>query len=987
MSAHDLSDDIEFGQTIRIPRFSPSQLMFNRFRLERVLGRGGMGVVWLARDQDLDRYVALKVLPETLCQDDASLSALKRETKMGLHLAHPNIVRIYEFYHDDAAAAISMEYVEGPTFSQIRSEKPNGVFTVAELQPYVAALCDALNYAHSRRRIVHRDLKPRNLMLDAESELKIADFGISRSISESVIMLTGVQGSTGSPPYMSPQQWDGAPPTALDDIYSLGATLYELLSSKPPFMGVVDWYQVHHTVPPPVSQRRIDLGIKDVEPLPPVWEDTIAACLSKDPKDRPQNVLEVQARLTNGQTTAPTATTIIGPPAIQLSPTPKTAGSALDALLSEDLSGAITERIDRTSFHAPSPDVQTSRSGDNKPSVPSPAASENVVPSGRSSGVSVSHPPAAEVVRPLVPSEPVGPTVTAAVVPEISKQPGPLEPVTPFIAEPVSSITSEEISSVQDQEPPHRLDRIILTRHKFPWWRWMIAAAGIALLFGVFLLWRKPAPPEAPIVTSGELSVETSPAGAKLILDGGQPVKAPYTFTNVNFGTHKLALTLDGYTSVERELRFDRSSSLRIDLQPKPGPPAEVATFSVRSDPPGALIRLDGVPPEKSPATFRDVKFGQHRLSATLEGFEPKEQTLDVDSQTKGQLVVNLTHAKPRFPDDTLRNLIAERKRYEDSKDGPNYRRVCLQLTRLLTTNGEPASAEHKDILSRTIDALRTKWGGLTDEEFTVSEEYLTSAAKHDVLPAVLVVADKLRGKKSPGAFAWYWYAAEVEHSGPAMTRLAWIYYLGDCGQLVDKPSAIKWFTLAHKAGEVDAGTVLASCYLRGDGVAQDADYAIRILQPLADAGDSHAKTLLAQCYYSGLGRFISLSQEERLRNAKKFYEGAIAAGDWDACGHLGVMYEQGRGVSKDLKKAAKLYWQGAEKENPICMYYYARGIENHGAEFLKIVGRNDRAETYYAKAAAKSVTEARNWCIDHNVDFAETGSTGSLTSVPEQAP
>ena len=103
-------------------------------------------------------------------------------------------------------------------------------------------------------------------MLNSEGELKIADFGISRSISESMIMVTGKLGSTGSPPYISPQQWDGDQPSPLDDIYSVGATLYELLTSKPPLLGVVDWQQVHHFIPPPMWRRRNDLGITGAGP-------------------------------------------------------------------------------------------------------------------------------------------------------------------------------------------------------------------------------------------------------------------------------------------------------------------------------------------------------------------------------------------------------------------------------------------------------------------------------------------------------------------------------------------------------------------------------------------------------------------------------------------------------------------------------------------------------------------------------------------------
>ena len=297
MQGDSLPEDLDVGAIIQVPRFGPGQKVFRRYTLQKIIGRGGMGVVWLAHDAYLETAVALKVLPETLVHDSASLDSLKRETKLGLCLAHPHIVRIYDFQNDETAAAISMEYVDGGNLSDLRVKKQNKIFETKDLTEWLEALFDGLEYAHVRQQIVHRDLKPRNLMLNRRGELKITDFGISRSISDTMTMLTGRLTSTGSPPYVSPQQWDGERPTPLDDIYSLGATLYELLTSKPPLMGVIDWQQVHHKIPPSMRQRRLDIGIEGAEPIPAHWEETIAACLAKDPKDRPQTVRELRARL------------------------------------------------------------------------------------------------------------------------------------------------------------------------------------------------------------------------------------------------------------------------------------------------------------------------------------------------------------------------------------------------------------------------------------------------------------------------------------------------------------------------------------------------------------------------------------------------------------------------------------------------------------------------------------------------------------------
>src|SRR4029077_2857246 len=211
------------------------QMVFGRYKLIKVLGRGGMGVVWLARDEELEREVALKFLPDLMIQDPAVIDQLKRETKRCLELTHPHIVRIYDFVHDERSACISMEYVDGETLSNLRAEKEHQVLEPHELAGWIAQLCEALDYAHNHAKVIHRDLKPSNLMVNKRGDLKITDFGIARSLADSASRLTAEQGRSGTLVYMSPQQLAGEHGTHLDDIYSLGATIYELLTSKSPF--------------------------------------------------------------------------------------------------------------------------------------------------------------------------------------------------------------------------------------------------------------------------------------------------------------------------------------------------------------------------------------------------------------------------------------------------------------------------------------------------------------------------------------------------------------------------------------------------------------------------------------------------------------------------------------------------------------------------------------------------------------------------------
>ena len=272
------------------------QIVFGRYKLVKVLGRGGMGIVWLARDQELQRDVALKFLPDLMFQDRTLLDQLKHETKRCLELTHSHIVRIYDFIHDERSGCISMEYVDGETLSNLRAGKEQKVFEPHEIANWVSQLCDALDYAHNRARVIHRDLKPSNLMVNKRGDLKITDFGIARSLADSASRLTAEQGRSGTLVYMSPQQLKGERCTHFDDVYSLGATVYELLTSKPPFYtGNID-RQICERVAPSMMERRKEL---DIEPasVPQIWNEVIASCLAKDPARRPQSAADVAQRL------------------------------------------------------------------------------------------------------------------------------------------------------------------------------------------------------------------------------------------------------------------------------------------------------------------------------------------------------------------------------------------------------------------------------------------------------------------------------------------------------------------------------------------------------------------------------------------------------------------------------------------------------------------------------------------------------------------
>lgn len=288
-------DDIDFGHTIR--GHQKGDRVFERFILKKLLGRGGMGVVWMAKDERLNRDVALKFAPEVVRYDEVAVDELKEETLKGLNLAHPNIVKTYDFLLDEEHAAISMEFIDGDTLGSMRLQQPGKIFEPAQIIKWVVQLLDALEYAHTTGKVIHRDLKPANLMVDREGTLRVTDFGIARSISDAMNRATfGVENSTGTLAYMSPQQADGNKPHVTDDIYALGSTLYELLTGKPPFYSGNIATQLRDEKVMSLAERRKEFGISG-EPLPQEWELVVLACLEKVSVDRPVSASAVKQKL------------------------------------------------------------------------------------------------------------------------------------------------------------------------------------------------------------------------------------------------------------------------------------------------------------------------------------------------------------------------------------------------------------------------------------------------------------------------------------------------------------------------------------------------------------------------------------------------------------------------------------------------------------------------------------------------------------------
>ena len=269
-----------------------ARLTQGRFTLVRLLGQGGMGAVWLALDETQGQQVALKLLPPEMAHDTSGLQDLEREVAKTARFQHANILKIEGLITTEGEPPfILMEYVEGINLHEVRGQNPDRLMIWSGVRHYMLQLCEALEYAHNQK-VAHRDLKPSNLLINPQAELKLADFGIAASIAGTASTLTMGVLEAGTPSYMGPQQVEGRLPQATDDIYALGATFYDLLTSKPPFYQGDIVHQVLNIPATPIKERLKELNLQNE--VPDYVSAMVMACLHKDPAQRPPTVNAVK---------------------------------------------------------------------------------------------------------------------------------------------------------------------------------------------------------------------------------------------------------------------------------------------------------------------------------------------------------------------------------------------------------------------------------------------------------------------------------------------------------------------------------------------------------------------------------------------------------------------------------------------------------------------------------------------------------------------
>jgi len=281
-----------------VAELSLGALFANRYRIEQMIGRGGMGIVYRAIDTQLDETVAIKTLPGDVMQrSPEDLERFKREIRLARKITHRNVLRTYDYGEAEGVYFISMEYVRGYTLAELLEEAPDHRMAPRAAMGLSRQICRGLQAAHEQG-IIHRDIKPQNVLIDHKGEVKLMDFGIAR-MAESKEGMTQVGLIVGTPHYMSPEQVQGQQLDSRSDVYSMGVMLYEILSGVKPFTSssLTGVLTAHITeTPKPLVEQRPDIG-RDVNAI-------VMRCLAKNPKDRYGDAGALLADLDRVQTQA-----------------------------------------------------------------------------------------------------------------------------------------------------------------------------------------------------------------------------------------------------------------------------------------------------------------------------------------------------------------------------------------------------------------------------------------------------------------------------------------------------------------------------------------------------------------------------------------------------------------------------------------------------------------------------------------------------------
>ena len=876
LSPPSWSDDAALAKSLRAAGLG--HVVFDRFRLERELARSESEVAWLVKDEQLENQsVVLKFLGRHLGREPESMAGLQREIREHLSVDHPGVVRLYDLHQSpgDGLAAISMEWVEGPTLGDLQAEQPDRCFNPPDLLPWLRQICETLTYLHAERGIVHRELIPQNIILAGHGRLKLANVGIVAAID--TLWARGVGYSAGAPGYLCPQQVEGQLGQMSDDIYSVGALFYELLSGKPPFHGESPEllrFQLVHDLVPSIEDRRVELRNVGHPPISIEWEATIASCLAKAPHGRPSNAARLFERISKPH--------LVSAADEDINPYPSR--STVLAKLPVAKASVAKVSVAKAPVAAATPVASVGTA---------PGSKRAPLPKGaRISGAAVILQPVAEV---KAAAEPASTASTASTVK----------------AAPIAApIAARAASAAAEGSVPRPAGRRMLV---------IGAIAVLGVVGAVVVSQKKGAPQDANTGQAPLAGIATPTTGDASALAAAQAAKK-IEVENARVAAEKLAeeerrvaaeklqaeerrVALESEAAEQKRVAAQKQGQMQLQKQAEEQRRQVARTQAddsyKRENYATALTLYSEAAALKDPwSCFRLGKIYVEGFGVAPEKKKAAEffQKASTQGVALAQYSLGLLYATGQG--------VAK----DDKKAGDLFRSAAglLQATAL----SEEATAQW------TLGVMYAKGRGVARDEKRAADLFQKAATQGEINAMVHLAEMYCEGqgvvKDEKKAVELYQKAA-AQGDARAQSSLGQLFESGR-GLPKDNKKAQELykqalFLVLHDAalGDPLAEFNLAVMYGAGRGVPKDEKKAVELYQRAAEQNEPDAQLNLGVVLVTGQGL------PKDLKKAVELFEQASTQGNELAKLNLGWLYETGQGVPKDPKKAVELYTQASE--------------------------------------------------------------------------
>ncbi len=604
---------------------TPGIVVAERYDVKREIGRGGMGIVYLAHDNYMDRDVALKIIPQELSMDPKAIADLKRETSLALELTHEFIVRLYNLDTWRNLTFVTMEYVPGGTLSHLMV-KNGGRLSLDQALPLLHQIAQGLDYTHRKSPpVMHLDIKPLNILISKEGQAKIADYGLARVLRDLATRISAWE-AAGTLAYMAPEQIRGKGIGPWSDIYALAAVAYELLSGHPPFhTGDLRWQIMHEEV-------------EEIEFIPKKINAALLFGLNKKPEHRPASAEEFVAVLAGEKPIPKKEEAKTGREERQAKPGGPEA-------MSQPLKAGKTDRIVLRKwglgwvgfflivlagvagwFYLQKPTVR-----------------QKIVATESKGGPAMIPKPVEEKPPMVTPQpepipEPVAKKIEAppAPMPAPAAQPPAAEPtgVLPIQSDPEGAIVY--VDGAVKGTTPLTLEALKAGKYEIK-----ITKDG----FGPWIEQITYAPDNGQKLTAslpslqGELEITSTPEGALVFIDGKEVGQTPLVVKELEIGKKRIAIEAEGYEKWVRQIKVARDEVTKIKAELM----ESMGDLRVVSDPAKAEVYLAGERKGLTPILLKKQKIGPVMLELRKDCFQTEIKEVVVEANRAVEARFKLT--------------------------------------------------------------------------------------------------------------------------------------------------------------------------------------------------------------------------------------------------------------------------------------------------------------------------------------------------------